>query len=103
MLPAVSSVVRVSRRRSVTMLPFVVTLHSTKVRDTAPLSFVVTVASLDFALAFVLSSAPPHALMTARAAAATAVTARIPLFVIFMVLLPFLLISLMPHSIAGRC
>ena len=39
--------VRVSRRRSVTMFPFVVTVHSANVRETIPLSFVVTDASDD--------------------------------------------------------
>ena len=48
MFPAASMFVRVSRRRSVTRLPFVVTELSTNVRDTEPLSFVVTEVSAVF-------------------------------------------------------
>jgi hypothetical protein len=40
--------VRVSRRRSVTIFPFVVTVDSVNTRDTLPLSFVVTEDSAIF-------------------------------------------------------
>ena len=78
MLPSASSVVRVSRRRSVTMLPFVDTVHSVNVRETLPLSLVTTVAALVFADVSPRSSFLPQALimpsaMTAPTAPATSI------------------------------
>ena len=84
-----SMFVRVSRRRSVTMLPLVVTVDSVNTRDTLPLSFVVTEDSAVFevmSLAFGLSAT---AWAQITAAANTAPTTATVSFLSFMLLVPF--------------
>ena len=81
MLPSASSVVRVSRRRSVTMLPFVVTVDSTYVLATLPLSFVTIDASDDFCETSFFSSHDAAAKPIRVIAAATEATvSAVPVF-----------------------
>ena len=81
MLPSASSVVRVSRRRSVTMLPFVVTVDSVYVRATLPLSFVTIEASDDFCETSFFSSHDAAAKpMSASVAASDATAITFPVF-----------------------
>lgn len=89
MLPSVSSVVRVSRRCSVTMLPFVVTVHSVNMRETDPLSFVTTEDSDDFCETSLFSLQDDAA--NPIAATAMSVPAIIPviLFPFFISAFPF--------------
>ena len=90
MLPSVSMVVRVSRRRSVTMLPLVVIVLSVNVRETLPFSFVTIAASDDL----LETSLLPHDVAAPRSAIAANDVATAPtafIFRSFMAAPPFLL------------
>ena len=96
-MPSVSVLVRVSRRLSVTMFPFVVTVHSVNTRETLPFSFVVTDDSDDFDETSLFS------LTAAAEMPTTAVSARsAPAAAAFFMSFIFAFLSLLPRSSRER-